>query len=237
MWWVLLQYFGGDGCDHTNAFVGVTIGLSVLVTLLSVIKSVQNGALLPSAVIVAYATYLVTVAVIGIPEDNSSTCVGRHGKVSSSGKQGVYSVGVILTILSTGYATIRAASTGQSLNPVEREAVAENGKAGQEDETFDDEEEGTQYRRDIPDENPTTVMFPALSCSYSFFHIVYALGAMHLAMVLNDWQISINAGSSTLANDNPWTGTWVNIGSQWACFAIYFWSLVAPLVCRGRDFS
>jgi len=218
MWWVLLQYFGGDGCDHTNAFVGVTIGLSVLVTLLSVIKSVQNGALLPSAVIVAYATYLVTVAVIGIPEDNSSTCVGRHGKVSSSGKQGVYSVGVILTILSTGYATIRAASTGQSLNPVEREAVAENGKAGQEDETFDDEEEGTQY-------------------SYSFFHIVYALGAMHLAMVLNDWQISINAGSSTLANDNPWTGTWVNIGSQWACFAIYFWSLVAPLVCRGRDFS
>jgi hypothetical protein len=40
VWALLLNYYGGDHCTHTNAFVSVTIVLSVIVTVVSVMKKV-----------------------------------------------------------------------------------------------------------------------------------------------------------------------------------------------------
>jgi hypothetical protein len=30
---------------------------------------------------------------------------------------------------------------------------------------------------------------------------------------------------------------WVQIAAQWAVAALYIWTLVAPALCPGRDFS
>jgi hypothetical protein len=65
---------------------------------------------------VAYATYLVATAVIDIPNDNNSSCSARHDRTSKSTQEGIYAVGVVFTIFTVGYATIRRASTGQTLS-------------------------------------------------------------------------------------------------------------------------
>eukprot|EP00299_Pterocystis_sp_00344_P017759 c8900_g1_i2.p1 GENE.c8900_g1_i2~~c8900_g1_i2.p1 ORF type:complete len:355 (+),score=79.31 c8900_g1_i2:286-1350(+) len=219
VWALLIHYYGGDHCTHTNAFVSVTIVLSVIVTITSVFDKVKNGALLPSAVMVAYATYLLASAVINIPSDNSSECVARHSRIDKATQKGIYSVGVIFTIVCVGYCTIRRASYGESLKPSERKTVSAADRNDAEGgEVIEDEEDHTEY-------------------NYSFFHVVYVVGAMYLSMVLINWDLSLQLKDDQLGSKSTWTAVWVKMGSQWAAFAIYFWSLIAPLVCSGRDFD
>lgn len=225
MWWVVIDFFGGPGCDHANTFISITIVFSVLLSILSILGVVENGAILPSAIVTGYTTYLCVAAVINIPQDNTSECANRHDRTSGATQQGVYAVGILFTILTTGYATIRAASHGESLDPSERVEVvskkdstikAEEGEVKAEAE--EDEGDGTEY-------------------NYCFFHIIYALGAMNLGMVLNDWDLQLNLKDRVLGDSSIWTPMWVKIASQWAVFLLYFWTLIAPLVCKGRDFS
>jgi len=225
MWWVIIQYFGGPGCDHTNAFISITIVGSVVLSVLSIIGVIQNGALLPSAVVTGYATYLCVAAVISIPSDNTSACANRHDRISGSTEQGVYAVGILFTILTTGYATIRAASHGESLDPTERAEVVSKKDVSAKTE------EGEVHAEAEEDEGDST------EYNYSFFHIIYALGAMNLGMVLNNWDLSLTLKTETLGDSSPWTPTWVKIASQWAVFLLYLWTLIAPIICSGRDFS
>ena len=30
---------------------------------------------------------------------------------------------------------------------------------------------------------------------------------------------------------------WIKIVSQWVCFSLYAWTMIAPAVCSGREFS
>jgi len=74
--------------------------------------------------------------------------------------------------------------------------------------------------------------------NYSFFQIVYALGAMYLAMVLIDWEVQFDVHSGTkYGTMSTWATVWIKIASQWATFAVYIWSLIAPFCCSDRDFS
>jgi hypothetical protein len=46
--------------------------------------------------------------------------------------------------------------------------------------------------------------------------------------------------SSTTFSGNPEMSTasmWVRIGSQWAIYALYGWTLMAPICLPNRDFS
>eukprot|EP00300_Choanocystis_sp_HF-7_P036760 c5266_g1_i1.p1 GENE.c5266_g1_i1~~c5266_g1_i1.p1 ORF type:complete len:447 (+),score=93.92 c5266_g1_i1:44-1342(+) len=224
-WALLLKYFGGEHCTEANTFVSITIVLSVFLTLLSLWNKIENGALLPSAVIVTYATYLCTSAIIDFPVDNSSLCVNRHSRVSHSTQKGVYSVGIIFTIFTIGYATIRHASTGQSLPSAKATGGAKTATSGGNDndieqmkEVEEDEEEDREY-------------------NYSFFHLVYAGGAMYLGMVLINWDFRLLEKNASLGDYSGWTAVYVKLASEWAAFALYAWSLLVPIICSGRDFS
>lgn len=68
-----------------------------------------------------------------------------------------------------------------------------------------------------------------------FFHLVYALASMYMAMLYTNWEISSNTTQFELSKG--WISTWVKMGSKWFCEALYLWTVVAPAVCRGRDFT
>eukprot|EP00301_Raphidiophrys_heterophryoidea_P016440 c26015_g1_i1.p1 GENE.c26015_g1_i1~~c26015_g1_i1.p1 ORF type:complete len:424 (-),score=100.58 c26015_g1_i1:210-1481(-) len=223
VWVLLLKFFGGDDCKHTNAFVSITIVLSVISTCITLPDKVQNGALLPCSVVVLYCSYICASAVLSIPQDDTSKCVALHQSVSDQMQQLMRAAGMILTIFCVGYATIRAASSGQDftggqVRPDPKALMSDQGTEVKA-EADKDEEDKTQY-------------------NYAFFQIVYSLGAMYLAMVLIDWQIEFKVHSGSKFGDmSTWATVWIKIASQWATFAIYIWSLIAPFVCTGRDFS
>ena len=81
--------------------------------------------------------------------------------------------------------------------------------------------------------------------NYSFFHFVFAIAAMYIAMVLTNW----NTISMEDANNAPtegdgdgdfvrigqsYTAVWVKIVSGWLCIIFYGWSLVAPVMMPDR---
>lgn len=222
IWVLLVQYFGGDGCTHTNAFVAVTVVLSVFITLLTLPSKIEQGAILPCGVIVLYCTWLCASAVMSIPMDPSSECEARHTSLSESSQKGMQAVGVIITIFCVGYATIRAASSGQELSPVKVKP----------DKALLDSEKGDTVEAEAEQDETDTTQY-----NYSFFQLVYALGAMYIAMVLIDWKIEFQDKNDTFGSMSEWANVWIKMATQWLTYLLYTWTLIAPLVCSGRDFS
>jgi hypothetical protein len=69
--------------------------------------------------------------------------------------------------------------------------------------------------------------------SLSFFHGIFALGCVYLTMLATNWardeadEWSIGQGTVSM---------WINWASAWVSFAIYAWTIVAPLVLSDREF-
>ena len=76
---------------------------------------------------------------------------------------------------------------------------------------------------------------------YSWFHVIFAIGAMYVAMLLTDWKV-VRAGTdpSVPEKDNDVyigrseVAMWMRVVSSWVCILLYIWSLVAPVLMPDR---
>jgi len=97
--------------------------------------------------------------------------------------------------------------------------TAVNGGSDEEDgqprRAVDNEKEGVQY-------------------SYFLFHFMLSLASLYIMMTLTSWY-SPDAEFQSMTS--KWPAVWVKISSSWVCLLLYVWTLVAPLVLTGRDFS
>jgi serine incorporator 1/3 len=82
----------------------------------------------------------------------------------------------------------------------------------------DDERQGTQY-------------------NYSLFHVIFFMATCWVATLLTQgFDPEKTQGDFQPVGRTYWA-SWIKIASSWVCYAIYTWSLVAPAVLSGRDFS
>ncbi|OCF35200.1 membrane protein [Kwoniella heveanensis BCC8398] len=100
-------------------------------------------------------------------------------------------------------------------------------------EERDDERGGTKY-------------------NYSWFHIIFVMAAMYVAGLLTDWAIIstspvshpsepdlLNLSLSGVAEPDVYIGRsettmWMRVISSWLCYALYAWSLLAPVIMPDR---
>jgi len=88
-------------------------------------------------------------------------------------------------------------------------------------ENRDDERSGTRY-------------------NYSWFHVIFVLGAMYVAMLLTDWNIvKTTAGNEGDLEQDVYIGRsevamWMRVVSGWVCILLYMWSLLAPALMPDR---
>eukprot|EP00968_Pinguiococcus_pyrenoidosus_P011280 scaffold903_cov262-Pinguiococcus_pyrenoidosus.AAC.15 len=68
------------------------------------------------------------------------------------------------------------------------------------------------------------------------FHAILALASAYLSMALTNWGNTDGENEESGSNTTGETNVWVKIVSQWVTFALYYWTLTAPL-CRGEDAS
>ncbi|MBW01639.1 Serine incorporator 3, partial [Eschrichtius robustus] len=135
-------------------------------------------------------------------------------------------IGLVVFVLSLLYSSIRNASNSQvskltlsgSDSVILRDTTA-NGASDEEDgrprRAVDNEREGVQY-------------------NYSMFHLMLCSASLYIMMTLTNWY-SPDANFQTMTS--KWPAVWVKISSSWVCLLLYVWTLVAPLVLTGRDFS
>jgi hypothetical protein len=80
---------------------------------------------------------------------------------------------------------------------------------------------------------------PATPNQASRFHFIMAAAAMYMAMILTNWsnfKVGVE-GDEFQTSDFGEEAMWIKIVSQWITSLLYIWWLLAPLICKDRDFS
>jgi len=257
---VMYIYFAKSGCSMNISAITINLVFLCIITVLSVQPTIQEAnpkaGLAQSAMVAVYCTYLTFSAVCMEPDDkNCNPLVRARGARTTT-----IVLGAIVTILTIAYTTTRAATQGFALGtnnstnnkyaqltqdenehglvtqqPASRReimrAAVESGAlpASALDEDSDDEEEvSTKGGKD--DERQGT------QYTYSLFHIIFLLATCWVATLFTQQMDPENKSDFTPVGRTYWA-SWIKIISAWVCYAIYSWTLVAPIVLEGREFS
>ncbi|KAJ8603488.1 hypothetical protein CTAYLR_005144 [Chrysophaeum taylorii] len=227
---LLFVYF--SACPVTTAFIAMTLVLCVGATATQLVFS-DNGNLLTSASVSAYAVYVAYVAISRIPNDR---CNPLHHDRDILG----IVVGLVLALVSLAWTTHSTSAAVADLleggdlstpGDMTRELVPRASKDDDDDD--DDEESGS-----------SSIIPPApIECldggdiENTRFNLALALVAMYVACSLTNWgtwpEAEANASEPLAGKVN----SWLNIAAQWVMFLIYFWTLLAPMLFPDRDFS
>lgn len=89
----------------------------------------------------------------------------------------------------------------------------------------------------LPDaEYPVDDEQDAVIYSYSFFHFVFMIGSMYLAMLITNWDFVIEQEGG-LGVGKSMGAVWVKIVSGWIVLLLYTWTMVAPIALPDRDWE
>lgn len=213
----------GEHCTRNEFFIGWTITLTIIFTLISITERVEHGALLPSCVVMLYCFYVLYTALSSDP----SSCNRIH-----SGGPAQVVIGILLASFSISYSGWNL-SNSKSLfsegdenesndavvplkapSDAESQTTAAESSPKQEQSSENESEDQAQTRK-----------------RNMKFHLVMAAASMYLAMLITNWGDSHGSATSYALGD---TSTWIRIVSQWVTMLLYIWSLVAPLACPDR---
>ena len=62
--------------------------------------------------------------------------------------------------------------------------------------------------------------FEEVTYNYSFFHFIFALASMYIAMLMTGWG---TAAEEKDLIDVGWTSVWVKVVAQWLTAGLYAW--------------
>jgi hypothetical protein len=227
---LIVLYANGPGCSLEQAFIGITVGLTVLFTLISITERCEHGAILPSAVCTVYCYWVLYAAL----SENPSGCNSSRGKSDFQ-----IIMGFVIAALSVAYAAFNASANAQALTLEAKEKAKD-------DELLEPEkgEAPLKYAPDtevVEGDKPNSRTSSIASegeieeARYQNgyrFQLIMASAACYACMLLTDWGEATSAKKS-----NPgMTSVWIQIVSQWVAALLYTWSLVAPYVLTGRQF-
>ncbi|XP_068189710.1 serine incorporator 2 isoform X2 [Antennarius striatus] len=232
-------YTQPDDCTEHKVFISLNLIFCIIVSIVSILPKVQeaqpSSGLLQASLISLYTMYVTWSAMSNNPNRNCNpsllSLVQSNGPTPTAPSptqaphvqwwdaQGI--VGLIIFLFCTLYASIRSSNNaqvnklmqteeGQGLT-VSEAPVGEDGVR----RAIDNEEESVTY-------------------SYSFFHFCLFLASLYIMMTLTNWY-KPDDNTQTMKTSMP--AVWVKICSSWLGLAIFLWTLVAPLVLPGRDFT
>lgn len=242
---------------NTTAAITVNLILFILVSAISVHPKVQEynqqAGLAQSAMVAIYCTYLTMSAVSMEPDDKQCNPLLRaRGTRTAS-----IVLGAIVTLLTIAYTTTRAASQGVgplhrgnsspnnggysslgdgehglvSTEPSRSELRARALRRAVEDGSLpasaldddDDSDDEDDARANDDEKN-------GAQYSYSGFHIIFFLATAWTATLLT---MSLEPGKHDGEGFTPvgrtYAASWIKIVSAWVCYALYSWTLVAPV--------
>lgn len=253
---IMYIFFASSGCSMNQAAITLNLIFFLATSAISVHPSVQEfnpkAGLAQAAMVAVYCTYLTMSAVSMEPDDkHCNPLVRAQGTRTTS-----IVIGAIVTMLTVAYTTTRAATQAMALNSTGaiqlpeddshglitkqpnlrkqmraaalRQAIEEGSlpaDAFQEDES--DTESGVNTPRD--DERSKT------QYNYTLFHFIFFLATAWVATLLTmNVEESTKNGNDFAPVGRTYWASWVKIVSAWVCYAIYTWTLTAPILLPER---
>ncbi|KAJ3180644.1 hypothetical protein HDU87_001757 [Geranomyces variabilis] len=249
---VLFAWFGSPACKLNQFFISFNLILCFIVSASSILPAVQeanqkNG-LAQAAMIAIYATYLVASAIISEPQDPERGNVCNPTNRSEKTQTTTLVLGTVFTFIALAYSTTRAATKSGAM-----------GGGGGEDEAslplISDQASGGRHLRSAVDSGalPSRALYDkddeddgegrfgppsddekdGVQYSYSFFHFIFFLASMYLAMLMTAWNY-VDKTDEVAAVGKSMGAVWVKIVSGWIVLALYGWTLFAPVLLPDR---
>ncbi|KAK3318631.1 serine incorporator/TMS membrane protein [Apodospora peruviana] len=256
----IIQYifFAASGCSMNQAAITINLLLWIGVSAVSVHPSVQEynpkAGLAQAAMVAVYCTYLTMSAVSMEPDDTENKVCNPLG-VGQGTRTTTIVIGAIGTMLTVAYTTTRAATQslglggkGQIQLPDDdehdlvtqqpssrREMRAEALRRAVEEGSLpadallsDDDDDSDAGARTANDDERSSTQY-----NYAMFHIIFFLATAWVATLLTMGWDDKRQGDFATVGRTMWA-SWVKIVSSWVCYAMYTWTLVAPIVLPDR---
>ncbi|KAG0245981.1 hypothetical protein BGX31_005045 [Mortierella sp. GBA43] len=256
---IMYGYFASSGCNKNIFWITFNWILGASVTVLGILPAVQEAnprsGLAQSSMVVIYCAYLVLSAVANEPSDG--TDCNPLSKARGTRTTSVL-MGAVFTFLAVAYSTSRAATQGgkamisQSNGDYSRldsdanftmsapgpnsmrknDALLSAVESGALPvSALDEEDDDDDENYDVKDDEKNGCQY-----NYSFFHVIFALAAMYISMVLTNWNTfeQPEGEDGLILIGQSWPAVWVKIVSSWICYGLYAFSLLAPVVFPDR---
>ncbi|KAG6038391.1 hypothetical protein E4U41_004217 [Claviceps citrina] len=257
----VIQYifFAKGDCHMNQAVITINLLFWLAVSFISVNPSVQEfnpkAGLAQAAMVAIYCTYLTMSAVSMEPDDkHCNPLIRAQGARTTS-----VVIGAIATMLTVAYTTTRAATQslglGNNSNGIRlpdddahdlvtrqfsarREMRAEALRRAVEEGSLPANALLSDDESDSGDRTPDDDERSRTQYSYTGFHIIFFLATAWVSTLLTmQYEESTKNGDFATVG-RTYAASWIKIASAWVCYALYIWSLVAPIVLPERfDFS
>ncbi|TPX67577.1 hypothetical protein SpCBS45565_g03714 [Spizellomyces sp. 'palustris'] len=246
---VMYAWFGSSSCKLNQFFISFNLILCLIVTALSVAPPIQEAnpksGLAQGAMVTVYATYLIASAIVSEPNDNGENVCNPTNK-SGKTETTTLVLGSLFTFLALAYSTTRAATKGDVLatngddeaslpliseQPSGRSShlrsAVESGALPS--RALHDDDDGDDGAFGVPDDDEKD----GVQYNYSFFHIIFLLASMYLAMLLTGWDM-VDKTDGVAVVGKSMGAAWVKVVSSWFVLLLYVWTLVAPVLLPDR---
>ncbi|KAF8059424.1 erkB [Scenedesmus sp. PABB004] len=253
MLFVFFKPAGAGSCGLNVFLITSSLLAAVAFSLLSLHPLARRGSLFPSATTALYVMYLTYSALQSEPRDYACNGLGQRLNAASGS---TLAVGMLVTLLSVVYSALRAGSnTALFLLDDESDDGDAAGGGGALGTPLIDAESvaggaalpGGAGAAPGPvsasrgaaggggsSAGGAAAEYAPVSYNYSFFHLIFALASMYIAMLLTGWG-AVEQERDRL--DVGWTSVWVKTAAGWVTAALYSWTLVAPALFPDRDFG
>lgn len=221
---IVLLYVFYSSCPVGTSFTTLTLLGAILMTVLSVFRdkivdSEMQGAILPTAIVVAYSVFLTWSALESNPD---SACLPsfRHKSLDMT-------FGTLFAAVTLMWSAFSVTSNAAHLvkgETLEKAGEGSDGGGGPIVHAADLEEQ-------MIDGDDASVDVPVYGHEPSWlFHLVMISASMYQAMLLTDWGTAkgpANAGEASM---------WMKIVAQWLTVLLFCWTMVAPAILKDREF-
>jgi hypothetical protein len=252
---IMYGYFAGSGCSLNQFLITFNLILCLIVTALSISPKVQDAnprsGLPQASMVIIYCTYVILSAVANEPDDNMCNPLTR----SRGTRTTTIVIGALFTFLAISYSTSRAATQGRALitksdyhplntasavplvtnqpegftNNMRSDALTAAVESGAIPASALDDDDDEDY--DVKDDEKNGVAY-----NYAFFHLIFAIASMYVAMLLTNWNnvTTTSSDEKLIVIGQTYIAVWVKVISSWICVLLYSWTLIGPVLLPDR---
>lgn len=220
-------------CEEADVIISLTLVLTLMATLIQIFMT-DNGSLLTSAIVTAYATFICYCSLSLNPDSECNPTIAGNSQTVTR------VVGTIMVLISLSWTTHTTVQKSKELSGVAKDpflkrppgpSEAEGGEGGSVPAggSEDSDAGGTSSEEA---QGYSTEMRNLLTEVAGIFLLV----SCYFAMVITNWATEQHGEESA----SPTAGRaamWLQASAQWIALALYLWTLVAPLVWPDRDFG
>lgn len=228
-------------CTLDKGLLSITFISGIVLVLMGATTYFGERGTVAPAVMFAYCTWLCWSAMCSNPEPGCSPI--EQDRSAEWAK----ATGILITLLSFAWMTYSSTSSIPGLaggeDPVKTPtATSSSAEApllpAKPNETAAEKADRKAEARENREEAADNAAAAARSQGterHWVFHLVMALGAIYMAMVLSNWQVDALT-ARYVSNSVSESTMWVKISSQWFTILLFIWTMIAPKLFPDREF-